>query len=268
MSLQRAERERRIAMMRSTLSMMRLLAILAGGALAYGPATAGRGGSVRLEVGSGTSSVPRGGLVPTKPKPLLKEAAIDLSIMGAAQLFFRRTKCTNAGTCELARAVVACRAFFVTVQSYLLAIYIRQLGVAKSMPRSEVVKEDLFRMRVRLMRAAVKAIFLLAVHLHFGLMAPLVNSCLTAVVALPYWWDRESSYLGRNHISWLNRRRNPSTPSTRRLIAGSYIAKYGRRRGQLSWAAFAVALGTAVAYVSSHPEIDLSVVASLLRFTT
>ena len=170
--------------------MMCLLAIAAA-AYAYGPATAGRGGSVRLVVGGG-------GLIATKPKPLLKEAAIDLSIMGAAQLFFRRTKCTNAGTCELARAVVACRAFFVTVQSYLLAIYVRQLGVARSMPRSEVVKEDLFRMRVRLTRAAVKAVFLLAVHLHFGLMAPLVNSCLTAVVALPYWWDRESSDLGRN----------------------------------------------------------------------
>ncbi len=179
--------------------MMCLLAIAAA-AYAYGPATAGRGGSVRLVVGSGTSSVPRGGggLVPTKPKPLLKEAAIDLSIMGAAQLFFRRTHCTNAGTCELARAVVACRAFFVTVQSYLLAIYVRQLGVARSMKQSAVVKEDLFRMRVRLSRAAVKAVFLLAVHLHFGLMAPLVNSCLTAVVALPYWWDRESSDLGRN----------------------------------------------------------------------
>ena len=181
--------------MRSTLSMMRLLAIAAV-ATAYG--TAGRGGSVRLVVGSGTSSVPRGGLIATKPKPLLKEAAIDLSIMGAAQLFFRRTHCTNAGTCELARAVVACRAFFVTVQSYLLAIYVRQLGVARSMPRSEVVKEDLFRMRVRLTRAAVKAVFLLAVHLYFGLMPPLVVSCVTAVVALPYWWDRESSYLGRN----------------------------------------------------------------------
>ena len=178
---------------------MRLLAIAAV-ATAYGPATAGRGGSVRLVVGSGTSSVPRGGggLIPTKPKPLLKEAAIDLSIMGAAQLFFRRTHCTNARTCELARTVVACRAFFVTVQSYLLAIYVRQLGVARSMPRSEVVKEDLFRMRVRLTRAAVKMVFFIAVHLHFGLMAPLVNSCLTAVVALPYWWDRESSYLGRN----------------------------------------------------------------------
>ena len=221
-------------MMRSTLSMMRLLAIAAV-ATAYGPATAGRGGSVRLVVGSGG-----GGLVPTKPKPLLKEAAIDLSIMGAAQLFFRRTHCTNARTCELARTVVACRAFFVTVQSYLLAIYVRQLGVARSMPRSEVVKEDLFRMRVRLTRAAVKMVFFIAVHLHFGLMAPLVNSCLTAVVALPYWWDRESSY----------------------------IAKYGRRHGQLRWAAFAVALGTAVAYLTSHPEIDLTVVASLLRFTT
>ena len=171
---------------------MRLLAIAAVAA-AYRPATAGRGGTVRLEV------VPRGGggLIPTKPKPLLKEAAIDISIMGAAQLFFRRTKCTNAGACELARAVVACRAFFVTVQSYLLAIYIRQLGVARSMKQSAVVKEDLFRMRVRLTRAAVKAIFLLAVHLHFGLMPPLVVSCVTAVVALPYWWDRESSYLGR-----------------------------------------------------------------------
>ena len=178
--------------------MMRLLAIAAV-ATAYGPATAGRGGSVRLVVGSGTRG--GGGLVPTKPKPLLKEAAIDLSIMGAAQLFFRRTHCTNARTCELARAVVACRAFFVTVQSYLLAIYVRQLGVARSMPRSEVVKEDLFRMRVRLTRAAVKAVFLLAVHLHFGLMPPLVVSCVTAVVALPYWWDRESSYLGRNQIS-------------------------------------------------------------------
>jgi hypothetical protein len=220
-------------MMRSTLSMMRLLAIAAV-ATAYGPATAGRGGSVRLVVGSGG-----GGLVPTKPKPLLKEAAIDLSIMGAAQLFFRRTKCTNAGTCELPRAVISCRAFFVTVQSYLLAIYIRQLGVAFSMKQSAVVKEDLFRMRVRLTRAAVKAIFLLAVHLHFGLMAPLINSCLTAVVALPYWWDRESSY----------------------------IAKYGRRHGQLKWAAFAVALGAGVAYLTSHPEIDLSVVAALLRIT-
>jgi len=188
------------------------------------------------------SLVPRAGgsLVPTKPKPLLKEAAIDLSIMGAAQLFFRRTHCTNARTCELARAVVACRAFFVTVQSYLLAIYVRQLGVAQSMKQSAVVTEDLFRMRVRLSRAAVKAVFLLAVHLHFGLMPPLVVSCVTAVVALPYWWDRESSY----------------------------IAKYGRRHGQLAWAAFAVALGAAIAYVSSHPEIDLSVVASLLRFTT
>jgi hypothetical protein len=187
---------------------MRLLAIAAV-ATAYGPATAGRGGAIRVVVGSGTSGagepsssrlVPRGGgrLVPTKPKPLLKEAAIDLSIMGAAQLFFRRTHCTNARTCELARTVVACRAFFVTVQSYLLAIYVRQLGVARSMPRSEVVKEDLFRMRVRLTRAAVKMVFFIAVHLHFGLMAPLVNSCLTAVVALPYWWDRESSYLGRN----------------------------------------------------------------------
>ena len=187
--------------------MMRLLAIAAVAA-AYRPATAGRGGSVRLEV------VPRGGggLIPTKPKPLLKEAAIDISIMGAAQLFFRRTKCTNAGTCELARAVVACRAFFVTVQSYLLAIYVRQLGVARSMKQSAVVKEDLFRMRVRLTRAAVKAVFLLAVHLHFGLMPPLVVSCVTAVVALPYWWDRESPYLGRNQISRrppLNRRRNP-----------------------------------------------------------
>ena len=220
---------------------MRLLAIAAA-AYAYGPATAGRGGSVRPVVGSGTSSVPRGGggLVPTKPKPLLKEAAIDLSIMGAAQLFFRRTKCTNAGTCELPRAVISCRAFFVTVQSYLLAIYVRQLGVARSMKQSAVVKEDLFRMRVRLTRAAVKMVFFIAVHLHFGLMAPLVNSCLTAVVALPYWWDRESSY----------------------------IAKYGRRHGQLFWAAFAVALGAAVAYLTSHPEIDLSVVASLLRFTT
>ena len=107
------------------------------------------------------------------------------------------------------------------------------------MKQSAVVKEDLFRMRVRLTRAAAKAIFLLAVHLHFGLMAPLVNSCLTAVVALPYWWDRESSY----------------------------IAKYGRRRGQLFWAAFAVGLGAAVAYVSSHPEIDLTVLAALLRIT-
>jgi len=220
--------------------MMRLLAILAGGALAYRPATAGRGGSVRIVVGSGTSSVPRGGgLVPTKPKPLLKETAIDLTIMGAAQLFFRRTHCTNAGTCELARAVVACRAFFVTVQSYLLAIYVRQLGVARSMKQSAVVKEDLFRMRVRLTRAAVKAVFLLAVHLHFGLMPPLVVSCVTAVVALPYWWDRESSY----------------------------IAKYGRRHGQLAWAAFAVSLGAGVAYLTSHPEIDLSVVAALLRIT-
>ena len=226
--------------MRSTLSMIRLLAIVVA-AYAYGPATAGRGGSVRLVVGSGTSSVPRGGggLVPTKPKPLLKEAAIDLSIMGAAQLFFRRTHCTNARTCELARTVVACRAFFVTVQSYLLAIYVRQLGVARSMKQSAVVREDLFRMRVRLSRAAAKAVFLLAVHLHFGLMAPLVNSCLTAVVALPYWWDRESSY----------------------------IAKYGRRHGQLKWAAFAVALGAGVAYLTSHPEIDLSVVAALLRIT-
>ena len=197
-------------MMRSTLSMIRLLTVAAV-ATAYGPSTAGRGGSV-IVVGSGTSSVPRGGggLIPTKPKPLLKEAAIDLTIMGAAQLFFRRTHCTNARTCELARTVVACRAFFVTVQSYLLAIYVRQLGVARSMPRSEVVKEDLFRMRVRLTKAAVKAVFLLAVHLHFGLMAPLVNSCLTAVVALPYWWDRESSDLGRNQISpRLNLRRNP-----------------------------------------------------------
>ena len=237
MSLQRTGHERRIAMMRSTLSMMRLLTIVVV-ATAYGPATAGRGGAVRLVVGSGTRG--GGGLVPTKPKPLLKEAAVDLSIMGAAQLFFRRTHCTNARTCELARAVVACRAFFVTVQSYLLAIYVRQLGVARSMKQSAVVKEDLFRMRVRLTRAAVKAVFLLAVHLHFGLMAPLVNSCLTAVVALPYWWDRESSY----------------------------IAKYGRRHGQLFWAAFAITLGAAVAYLTSHPEIDLSVVASLLRFTT
>lgn len=186
---------------------MRLLAIAAVAA-AYRPANAGRGGSVRLEV------VPRGsgGLIATKPKPLLKEAAIDISIMGAAQLFFRRTKCTNVGTCELPRAVVSCRAFFVTVQSYLLAIYVRQLGVARSMKQSAVVKEDLFRMRVRLTRAAVKAVFLLAVHLHFGLMPPLVVSCVTAVVALPYWWDRESPYLGRNQISRrppLNRRRNP-----------------------------------------------------------
>ena len=187
------------------------------------------------------SLVPRGGggLVPTKPKPLLKEAAVDLTIMGAAQLFFRRTKCTNAGTCELPRAVISCRAFFITVQSYLLAIYVRQLGVARSMKQSAVVKEDLLRMRVRLTRAAVKAVFLLAVHLHFGLMPPLVVSCVTAVVALPYWWDRESSY----------------------------IAKYGRRHGQLAWAAFAVALEAGVAYVSSHPEIDLSVVAALLRIT-
>ena len=175
--------------------MMRLL-VIAAVATAYGPATAGRGGAVRVVVGSGTRG--GGGLIPTKPKPLLKEAAIDLSIMGAAQLFFRRTKCTNAGTCELPRAVISCRAFFVTVQSYLLAIYIRQLGVAHSMKQSAVVKEDLFRMRVRLTRAAVKMVFFIAVHLHFGLMAPLVNSCLTAVVALPYWWDRESSYLGRN----------------------------------------------------------------------
>ncbi|CAH0377711.1 unnamed protein product [Pelagomonas calceolata] len=211
--------------MRSTLSMIRLLAIAAV-ATAYGPATAGRGGAIRIVVGSGTSSVPRGGggLIPTKPKPLLKEAAIDLSIMGAAQLFFRRTHCTNARTCELARAVVACRAFFVTVQSYLLAIYVRQLGVARSMKQSAVVKEDLFRMRVRLTKASVKAVFLLAVHLHFGLMPPLVVSCVTAVVALPYWWDRESSYLGRNQISRrLNRRRNPSTPSTRRLIESAQV---------------------------------------------
>ena len=191
---------------RSTLSMIRLLAIAAV-ATAYGRTRgAGEPPSSRL--------VPRGGgrLMSTKPKPLHKEAAIDLSIMGAAQLFFRRTHCTNAGTCELARAVVACRAFFVTVQSYLLAIYVRQLGVARSMKQSAVVKEDLFWMRVRLTRAAVKAVFLLAVHLHFGLMPPLVVSCVTAVVALPYWWDRESPYLGRNQISRrppLNRRRNP-----------------------------------------------------------
>ena len=212
--------------------MIRLLAIAAV-VTAYGRT---RGASEP----SSSRLAPRGGrLIPTKPKPLLKEAAVDLTVMGAAQLFFRRTHCTNAGTCELPRAVISCRAFFITVQSYLLAIYVRQLGVARSMKQSAVVKEDLLRMRVRLTRAAVKAVFLLAVHLHFGLMPPLVVSCVTAVVALPYWWDRESSY----------------------------IAKYGRRHGQLAWAAFAVALGTAVAYVSSHPEIDLSVVAALLRIT-
>ena len=68
----------RTAVQRS--SMMRLLAIAAV-ATAYGPATAGRGGAIRVVVGSGTSGasepsrlVPRGGggLVPTKPKPLLK----------------------------------------------------------------------------------------------------------------------------------------------------------------------------------------------------
>ena len=55
--------------------------------------------------------------------------------------------------------------------------------------------------------------------------------------------------------------------SSHRVCAGSYIAKYGRRHGQLKWAAFAIALGAGVAYVSSHPEIDLSVVAALLRIT-
>ena len=70
------------------------------------------------------------------------------------------------------------------------------------MKQSAVVKEDLFRMRVRLSRAAVKAIFLLAVHLHFGLMPPLVVSCVTAVVALPYWWDRESSYIAKCGPVW------------------------------------------------------------------
>ena len=208
--------------------MMRLLAIAAV-ATAYGPATAGRGGSVRLVVGSGTRG--GGGLVPTKPKPLLKEAAIDLSIMGAAQLFFRRTRCTNARTCELARAVVACRAFFVTVQSYLLAIYIRQLGVAKSMPRSEVVKEDLFRMRVRLTRAAVKMVFFIAVHLHFGLMAPLVNSCLTAVVALPYWWDRESSYIAKCGPVWNHAIEQMQYLSSAQVWSPPRPAEMGRLRG-------------------------------------
>ena len=65
--------------------MMRLLAIAAV-ATAYGPATAGRGGAIRVVVGSGTSGasepsrlVPRGGggLVPTKPKPLLKSVTAD-----------------------------------------------------------------------------------------------------------------------------------------------------------------------------------------------
>lgn len=200
-----------------------LLAVLGAAAALQGPAaTVPRGG---------------GGLKATKPKPLLREAAIDLSIAGAAHLFFRRTHCTDAGTCELARAVVACRAFFVTVQSYLLAVYVRQLKVAKGMPRSRVVQDDLDAMGARLVRAVAKAAFFITVHLQYGHMAPLVNSCLTAVVALPYWWDRESSY----------------------------VKKYGQP--SRVWAAFAVSLGAGVAHALSHPQVDLTLVWAITHAT-
>ena len=81
---------------------------------------------------------------------------------------------------------------FVTVQSYLLAIYVRQLGVARSMKQSAGSERGSLPDAGTSHAGGRQAVFFLAVHLHFGLMAPLVNSCFTAVVALPYWWDRES----------------------------------------------------------------------------
>ena len=49
-------------------------------------------------------------------------------------------------------------------------------------------------------------VVLIAAHLRLGLMAPLVASTLIAVVALPVWWDKESSLyrkygFGRNRTS-------------------------------------------------------------------
>ena len=48
-------------------------------------------------------------------------------------------------------------------------------------------------MTKRLKKTLGKIFLLVAGHLRLGLMAPLVASTLIAVVALPVWWDKESS---------------------------------------------------------------------------
>ena len=46
----------------------------------------------------------------------------------------------------------------------------------------------------RLKKTVMKVVVLAAIHIKVGLMAPLVASSLITWVAMPIWWDKESSY--------------------------------------------------------------------------
>ena len=162
--------------------MMRLLAIAACDSVAA-PATAGARRHRRRQRTSGAGRrhalcARRRRTLPTKPKPLLKEAAIDL-YHGRRVLLFVEQNARTPAPAAVARGD-RCRAFFVTVQSYLLAIYVRQLGVAINEAECGSERRSLSHAGVSRGRPSR-----LCSYWPPPPVSPLVNSCLTAVVALP-----------------------------------------------------------------------------------
>mmetsp|Transcript_32754 Transcript_32754/g.98745 ORF Transcript_32754/g.98745 Transcript_32754/m.98745 type:complete len:202 (-) Transcript_32754:124-729(-) len=142
-----------------------------------------------LELRGGGVDLPR-----TKPKPVAVELSIDVAIFCLVQIGFRSLSCANAKTCSLGGLVTAARTLFAVSNAVALAIFIPALRYARGLPTSAVVAEDIAAMDKRLKKTVMKVVVLAAIHIKVGLMAPLVASSLITWVAMPIWWDKESSY--------------------------------------------------------------------------
>ncbi|CAK0788067.1 unnamed protein product [Prorocentrum cordatum] len=122
----------------------------------------------------------------------MKELFVDAAIFVACQVFFRATDCTNASNCAIPWVLPAARVFFVCFNVLLLGSQLLLSRRARQIGGADAI-EDAEYMEKRFQKFFVKALVLYSVHSYFGLMAPLVCSCLITAYGLPFFQDREHS---------------------------------------------------------------------------
>ncbi|CAJ1408811.1 unnamed protein product [Effrenium voratum] len=122
----------------------------------------------------------------------VKELLVDTAIFMTCQILFRVTNCSNAATCAISWVLPAARIFYIGFNGLLLGSIFYLCRKARQVDGEEAAK-DVAILDKRLKKFALKAIVLYGIHWYFGLMAPLVVSCLITGYGLPFFRDYDHS---------------------------------------------------------------------------
>jgi len=134
------------------------------------------------------------------------EIVIDIAIFVTVQYVLRtQLHCSNLNTCDTPIIIPYARWFFVVTNVALTFIYANQIYVAKGLPMTEEVTNDLLILTKKLKKGIIKPIILGFLHLKFGIMACLIASSCIAINSLPFWRQRDTSFYKKYGLGRFNK---------------------------------------------------------------